>query len=159
MTSYQHEAWYGDNLGSPATANNFGPYTTAGGVGRLLRVRAVISLSAPGIDLSPTASIADVYAWGVQAYITGFTPLVLPADLGGYSYLWSELLASNNFAGPSWSPPTSDVGWMDNRVAYREWRGQVPVGPAVDLYLGYGQTSGATPPLACSWTMEVDYSY
>lgn len=159
MVSYQHEAWYGDNISSPITAHNFGPYTTAGGVGRLLRVRAVAGFSFPGIDLAPNALLYDIMSWGVQAYVTGFTPLVLPADLGGYSFLWSELAASNAFTSVGWTPATSDVGNMGAAVSYREWRGQIPIGPAVDLYLSYGSTIAGAPNFICTWSMEVDYSY
>lgn len=154
-----HEAWVGDNLSAPTTAHNFGPFTTAGGVARLIRVRAVAGFSFPGEVLAPTASLFDIMAWGVQAYITGYTPLVLPADIGGYTFLWSELAASNAYASIGWVPGSGDVGNMGSTVAYREWRGQIPVGPAVDLYLTYGATIAGAPDFACTWSMEVDYSY
>ena len=158
MVSMNHQAWFGDNFASPSTTAQFGPFTTSGGVSRLIRVRATFALTAPGVDLAPTAQIRDQVAWGVQAYITGYTPLVLPADLGGFTFLWSELLAGDTADGAAWSPPTSDVGWMVTRVATREWRGQEPVGPQVDFYVTAGSIAAGAAAFAGCFTLEVDYS-
>lgn len=158
MVSMNHQAWFGDNFATPGTAAQFGPFTTAGGVSRLIRVRGVLGLTAPGVNLAPTAQIRDQVVWGVQAYITGFTPLVLPANLGGYSFLWSELLGGDTADGAAWTPPTNNVGWMVTRVATREWRGQIPVGPAIDIYVTAGAVAAGAAPFAASFTVEVDYS-
>lgn len=159
MVNIQHEAKFGDNVGSPDTAHNFGPLTTAGGVSRLIRVRASINMAFAGVDLAPTASLVQGVSWGVQAYITGYTPLVLPADMGGYTFLWSELLDSNTAGGASWSPPTADVGWIGYLTAYREWRGQLPVGPAVDFYVTTGSILAGSQPWSSTYSIEWDYSY
>ena len=158
MVTMIHQAWTGENFSTPGTSAQFGPFTTAGGVARLIRVRSVFALTAPGLDLSPTAQIRDQVVWGVQAYITGYAPLVLPADIGGYTFLWSELLGGNTADGAAWSPPTNDVGWMVTRVATREWRGQEPVGPAIDFYVTAGAVSAGAAPFAASFTLETDYS-
>lgn len=158
MPSIDHEAWFGDNFSSPATTFQLGPYTTFAGVARLLRVRATFALTAPGVDLAPTAQIRDQVAWGVQAYVSGYTPLVLPADLGGYTFLWSELLAGDTADGAAWTPPTNDVGWMVTRVATREWRGQLPVGHNIDFYVTAGAIAAGAASFAAGFTLETDYS-
>lgn len=159
MSSIAHQAWFGDNIGSPSTAVNFGPFTTSAAVSRLLRARATASFAFPGVDLAPTAILDNIVAWGVQAYITGYTPLDLPADLGGYTFLWSELAASNAVAGAAWTPPANDLGWIGSTVAYRQWRGQIPIGNPVDLYLSVGATIAGAPAFITTWSMEVDYTY
>lgn len=158
MVSMNHQAWAGDNIGSPGTSAQFGPFTTAGGVARLIRVRSAISFSFAGDDLLPTAQIYNQVLWGVQAYITGYTPLVLPADIGGYTFLWSELAGGDTADGAAWSPPTNDVGWMGLRVATREWRGQEPVGPAIDFYVTAGEIAAGAAPFTAAFSLETDYS-
>lgn len=159
MPSLSHQAWFGDNFASPSTAAQFGPFTTASAVIRLLRVRATFALTAPGVDLAPTAQIRDQVTWGVQAYVSGYTPLVLPADLGGYTFLWSELLAGDTADGAAWTPPTNDVGWMVTRVATREWRAQLPVGHNIDFYVTAGAIATGAASFAAGFTLETDYSY
>lgn len=158
MPSYNHQAWFGENFASPATAVQFGPFTTTSAVGRFLRTRAVFALTAPGVDLAPNAQIRDQVIWGVQAYITGYTPYVLPADIGAYTFLWSELLGGNTADGAAWTPPTNDVGWMVTRVATREWRGQIPVGNPIDFYVTAGALAAGAAPFAASFTLETDYT-
>lgn len=158
MVNMNHEAWFDDNFSFPDTGALFGPYRTAAGVSRLIRVRSTLALTAPGLDLAPTAQIRDQVSWGVEAGAAGYSPLFLPADLGGSLFLWSELLSGDTADGAAWTPPTNDVGWMVTRVATREWRGQLPVGDSVDFYVAAGAIAGGAAPFACGITIECDYS-
>lgn len=158
MVSMIHQAWDAENFSSPSTAVQFGPFTTASAIERLVRVRAVFSTSQPGIDLSPTATIRDQIAWGVQSGSPGYTPQVLPGQIGGFNFYWSELLGGDTVASAAWSPPTADVGWMDTRVATREWRAQLPIGENQDFYVTAGVITIGAASFAASMTLEVDYS-
>lgn len=154
----EHQAWTTENYSSPGTTVQFGPFTTASGVIRLVRVRAVFSTSQPGIDLGPNATIRDQICWGVQSGAEGYTPQVLPADIGGFNFYWSEILGGDTVASAAWTPPTNDVGWMDTRTATREWRGQLPLGDAQDFYVTAGVIVIGAADFAASCSLEVDYS-
>jgi hypothetical protein len=154
----QHQAWQDQNYGSPSTAVNFGPFGTAASVIRIVRIRAVASTSQPGVDLSPTAQIRDQIVWGVQAGSPGYSPQVLPADLGGSNYWWSELLGGDTVASAAWAPSTGDFGWANTRVATREWRGQFPIGEGMDFYVSLGAVTIGAADFAASFSLEVDYS-
>lgn len=158
MSSMLHQAWTDQNFSSPSTTVQFGPFTTAGGIERLVRVRAVFSTSQPGIDLLPTATIRDQIAWGVQSGSPGYTPQVLPADIGGFNFYWSEMLGGDTVASAAWTPPANDVGWMDTRVATREWRGQLAIGESQDFYVTAGAITIGASSFAASMSLEVDYS-
>lgn len=159
MVNLQHQAWFGDNFSSPGTGAQFGPFTPVEGIARLLRVRSTFALTGPGVDLAPTAQIRDQVAWGVQFGVVGYTPLVLPANLGGVNFFWSELLAGDTADGAAWTPPTNDVGWMVTRVATREWRAQEPVGVSADFYVTAGAIAAGAADFAACFTLEVDFSY
>lgn len=158
MVSMVHQAWTGDNYGSPGTAVQFGPFTTAAGVARLVRVRAVFTTSQPGVDLLPTATVRDQIAWGVQSGSPGYTPEVLPANIGGFNFYWSELLGGDTVASAAWTPPTNDFGWADTRCATREWRGQLAIGNTQDFYVTGGAVAIGAAAFAASFSLEVDYS-
>ena len=158
MVSMLHEAWTDQNYGSPSTATQFGPFFTAAAIIRIIRVRAVFSTSQPGIDLAPTATIRDQICWGVQYGLPAYTPLVLPADIGGSNFFWSEMLGGDTVASAAWTPPTNDVGWMDTRVATREWRGQQPVGVNAAFYVTAGVITIGAADYAASCSLEIDYS-
>jgi hypothetical protein len=153
-----HEAWTDQNYASPGTTVQFGPFTTAGGISRLVRIRSVFSTSQPGLDLGPNATIRDQICWGVQFGAVGYTPLVLPADVGGANFFWSEMLGGNTVASAAWTPPTNDFGWADTRVATREWRGQEAVGESADFYVTAGVITIGASDFAASMSLEVDYS-
>jgi hypothetical protein len=90
------EGWVDNNFDSPGGSAQFGPYESAAAVSRLLRVRATFALTAPGVSLAPTAEVRDQVAWGVQFGTVDYSPLVLPADISGSNFLWSELLVGVN---------------------------------------------------------------
>ena len=158
MVNMVHQAWADNNFGSPGTSAQFGPYGTASSIVRLVRIRATFALTGPGVDLAPTAQIRDQVCWGVQAGSPGYTPEVLPGDIGGVNFWWSELLAGPTADGAAWSPPTADVGWMVTRVATNEWRGQFPIGEGADFYVTAGAIAAGAADFAAGITLEVDYS-
>jgi hypothetical protein len=153
-----HQGWEAEDYASPGTSAQFGPFTTAAAIIRLVRVRAVFSTSQPGIDLSPTATIRDQICWGVQSGHPGYTPEVLPADIGGFSFYWSEMLGGDTVASAAWAPASGDFGWADTRVATREWRGQLPIGENQDFYVTAGVITIGAAAFAASMSLEVDYS-
>lgn len=158
MPSLVHQAWTDNNFSSPSTVTQFGPFTSAAGISRLLRIRCVFSTSQPGIDLGPNATVRDQIAWGVQSGSPGYTPQVLPSQLGGFNFYWSELLGGDTVASAAWTPPTNDFGWADTRVATREWRGQLPIGENQDFYVTSGIVSLSSATYAACTTLEIDYS-
>lgn len=158
MVNMMHQAWTDNNFSSPATSAQFGPYGSASAIVRLIRVRSTLALSGPGVNLLPTAEVRNQVAWGVQAGHSGYTPLVLPADIGGADFFWSELLSGDTADGAAWTPPTNDVGWMDTRVATREWRGQLPVGTGWDFYVTAGAVVSGAANFAVAFSLEIDYS-
>jgi len=158
VVSMIHQAWTDQNYGSPGTTTQFGPFTPASGVVRIIRVRCVFSTSQPGIDLLPTDTIRDQICWGVQAGASGYTPVVLPADIGAADFFWSEMLGGNTTASAAWTPPTNDVGWMDTRVATKEWQGQLAIGGGIDFYVTSGVITIGASDYAASCSLEIDYS-
>jgi len=153
-----HQAWTDENYSSPGTTVQFGPFTSATPVIRLVRIRAVFTTSQPGIDLGPNATIRDQIAWGVQSGATGYTPEVLPAQIGGFNFYWSELLGGDTVASAAWAPATGDFGWADTRCATREWRGQLPIGDVQDFYVTAGIVAAGASDFSASCSLEVDYS-
>lgn len=158
MPSMAHQAWTANNYATPNTVVQFGPFTTASGVARLIRIRSVFTTSQPGIDLAPTAQLRDQICWGVQSGAPGYTPEVLPADIGGFNFFWSEILGGDTVASAAWSPPTNDFGWANTRTATREWRGQLPIGDTQDFYVTAGAIVIGAASFAASCSLEVDYS-
>lgn len=158
MPSLVHQAFTANNFSAPNTSTQFGPFTSATGISRLLRIRCVFSTSQPGIDLGPNATVRDQIAWGVQSGSPGYTPQVLPAQLGGFNFYWSELLGGDTVASAAWVPATGDFGWADTRVATREWRGQLPIGENQDFYVTSGIVALSSATYAACTTMEIDYS-
>jgi len=153
-----HQAWTDNNYGSPSTVSQFGPFGSFAAIARLVRIRCVFTTSQPGIDLLPNDTVRDQIAWGVQSGSPGYTPLVLPSNLGGFNFYWSELLGGDTVASAAWTPPTNDFGWADTRVATREWRGQLPIGEGQDFYITSGIVSLSSATYAASCTLEIDYS-
>lgn len=158
MVNMVHQAWTDDNIGSPDTAHNFGPFTTATAVSRLVRIRSSINIAFGGVDLPPTDILVQGVAWGVQSGSAGYTPQVLPAQIGGFNFYWSELVASNTAGGASWSPPTADVGWIGYLTAVRDWRGQLPIGNTQDFYVTTGTILAGSASWVSTLSLEVDYS-
>ena len=159
MVNILQEGWVDNNFDSPGGSAQFGPYESAAAVSRLLRVRATFALTAPGVSLAPTAEVRDQVAWGVQFGTVDYSPLVLPADISGSNFLWSELLAGPTADAGAFVPSDSDFGWVVTRVATREWRGQLPVGVNVDFYVTAGLIVEDGQPFAAAITLEVDFSY
>lgn len=158
MPSYDHQAWTDNNYSSPSTAAQFGPFSTFASVRRILRVHAVFTTSQPGVDLGPNATIRDQIAWGVQSGAPGYTPLVLPADIGGFDFYWSELLGGDTVASAAWAPATGDFGWADTRVATKTWRGQLLLNDGQDFYVTAGAVTIGAASFAASCSLEIDYS-
>jgi len=153
-----HEAWTDDNYATGGTSVQFGPFTSASAISRLVRIRAIFTVSEPGIDLAPTAVIGAYMCWGVQSGSPGYTPQVLPGQIGGFNFYWSELLGGDLAAAASWTPPANDVGWMPVQIATREWRGQLPIGENQDFYVTGGALIASPPTFAASCSLEIDYS-
>lgn len=158
MPTMVHQAWTANSYSSPGTAAQFGPFTTASAIERLVRVRAVFTTSQPGIDLAPTAELRDQICWGVQSGFVGYTPEVLPGQIGGFNFYWSEILGGDTSVGAAWTPPANDLGWMSTRVATREWRGQFPLGENQDFYVTAGVVTIGAAAFAAAMSLEVDYS-
>jgi hypothetical protein len=155
-----NQSWFDNNFASPGTTFQFGPYVTAASVIRLLRVRSTIAVTYPSSILAFPTSLRDQVAWGVQSGAHGYTPLVLPANLGAGDFYWSQLLGGNTANGTSWEPTTStDIGWMSMRVNDEEWRSQRPVGAVQDFYVTGGAIAAGSFTFAASHTLEVTYSY
>lgn len=153
-----HLAWTDQNYSSPGTTVQFGPFDTGVAVIRIVRIRCVFSTSQPGIDLLPTDTIRDQICWGVQSGSPGYTPEVLPADVGGFNFYWSEMLGGDTVASAAWAPSTGDFGWADTRVATREWRGQLAIGENQDFYVTAGVITIGASSFAASTSLEVDFS-
>lgn len=153
-----HQAWFGDNFGSPDTAHTFGPLRTAAGVSRLVRVRAGINFAFPASVIGTTDFLVQGVSWGVQAALAGYTPLVLPADMGGDTFLWSELTQSNSAGGAGYGPSSSTGVWAGYLTAWREWRGQLPIGGTADLYVSTGSILAGSLDFVSTYSVEVDYS-
>jgi hypothetical protein len=157
--SLLHQAWTADNVGSPDTAHNFGPFTTAAAIVRIIEVHANIALGFAGEDLAPTATLVNGVAWGVQYGAVGYTPLVLPANIGGANFFWSELAGSDSVSGAAWTPPTNDVGWMGSGNATKKWRGQQPVSIFADFYVTVGAVVAGLPAWATVTSLDITFSY
>lgn len=151
------QVFVGDNIGAPSTAQQFGPHTI-GGVGRVIKVKGTLSVGFAGINTGPASTLVNGISWGVQSGPTGYTALLLPAQIGAFNWYWSELISGDSAGGAAWTPPTNNVGWMGFQNATEEWRGLLTAEGTFDFYLTTGATVAGIPGWVSSWTFEVIYS-
>lgn len=157
--SRNRQAWYSQNYSSADTAYNFGPFGITVTVAKLVEVSASIAFGQQGFAADPNGQIQDPLTWGVQWGPAGYTPLLLPTDLGAAGFLWSQLPKSNTWGNFGWAPAT-DTG---NQLGYlgdeSTWRGNLFIGNPIDFYVTYGVILSGFPNIYASISLEASYTY
>lgn len=135
-------SFFGDNLSSPDTGHQYGPYNL-GSCGKLLHVTATLSHSYPGVTLASNGTLSFGILWGLQWVPHGNSPLTLPADAFEPSFLWAEYAAYDKASDLAWTPAANSASFSTLTTVSKEWRGQLPINQNIDLYVttGYGITS------------------
>jgi hypothetical protein len=157
--SYNRAAWYDQNYSAPNTGYNFGPYGITATVAKLLEVSASIFFGTAGENAVPSGQLQNPIIWGVQWGPAGFTPLVLPADIGAAGYLWSQLPKSTTWGNAVWAPTTGDGVIQAFGADNGTWRGQKFIGNPIDFYVSYGAIVGGFPNVFASLSLEATYAY
>lgn len=157
--SLNRQAWTDQNYGSPNTAYNFGPYGITVTVAKLLKVEASIAFGEQGFSMDPNGQVQDPFVWGVQWGPAGYTPLVLPADIGAAAYLWSEVPKSGTWGNLAWAPATDNGNFLGYLGSSGSWRGQLFIGNPLDLYVSYGAIVSGFPNVYASLSLAATYAY
>lgn len=135
-------SFYGDNLTSPDTGHQYGPYNL-GSCNKLLHVTASLSTSYPGVTVASNFTITFGILWGFQWVPHGNSPLALPAAAFEANFLWAEYAAHDKASDLAWTPAANTASFSTLTTVTREWRGQLPINQNIDLYLttAYGVSS------------------
>lgn len=157
MTQW-HDAFSENNVTSPGTSTQFGPFSLSHYCAKLLRVRTSFSLGYEASVIGTTDYIAQGTVWGTQIGDYGYTPAVLPADLGDANFLWSELIASDAVGGASYGPSSSTGVWAGYLTSERTWRGQRQINTDQQLYVTAGTIFSGPIPWVAVCSCEVDYT-
>lgn len=157
MTQW-HDAFSANNVTSPGTSTQFGPFSLSHFCSKLLRVRTSFSIGFEASVIGTTDYIAQGTVWGTQIGDFGYSPPTLPTGLGGANFLWSELIASDAVGGASYGPSSSTGVWAGYLTSERTWRGQRPINVDQQLYVTAGSIFTSPIPWVAVCTCEVDYT-
>jgi len=127
----------GNNYGSPTSELQFGPYNL-GSCTKLLRVTASLVNTYLTGDLVIGQAVVPALVWGVQWVPHGNSPLNLPASAFHASFLWAKIIHDDANIAFTWSPSTDTAGNGSVDAVTEEWRGQLPIGMNIDLYVTAG---------------------
>jgi len=150
-------SFYGDNLGSPDTGHQYGPFNL-GTCKKLLHVVASLTTSYQGDALSNTAVLNFGIVWGVQWVPHGNSPLALPADAFEANFLWAEYAIKDTGVNVAWTPDTSPGAYIALTSVEEQWRGQYPIGQNIDLYLTTAYAISSSQDFYGSFIMRVTNS-
>ena len=133
-------SWYQDNLGSPSTTLQLGPFNL-GDCSKLLHITCGITISTPGLDLGPTNLLINGIVWGMQWTAHGGGPAALPSEAFTEGFLWVKMIGRDIFQSAAWTPDSDDAAFLSASREFYEWRGQKPIGGDIDLYVTAGITT------------------
>lgn len=157
--SRNRQAWFDQNYSAPSTGYNFGPYGITETVAKLVAVDCSIFFGQAGESASPDGQLQNPFIWGVQWGPAGFTPLVLPFDIGAAGYLWSELPRSTTWGNAVWAPATDNGALQSFGAADGKWRGNLFIGNPIDFYISYGAIVSGFPNAYASISLDAWYTY
>jgi hypothetical protein len=153
-----HDAFTDNNVTSPATSTQFGPFSLSHFCSKLLRVRTSFSIGFEASVIGTSDYIVQGTQWGTQIGDFGYMPAVLPAELGDSPFLWSELIASDAVGGASYGPSSSTGVWAGWLTSERTWRGQRLLQTDQQIYVTAGSVFTGPIPWVAVCTCEVDYT-
>lgn len=153
-----YASFYGDNIGSPDTGHQYGPYNL-GTCNKMLHIVAELAISPINAgSIAPDATLTYGYVWGVQWVPHGDSPLALPAFAFDQQFFWAEFHGGNQTTTLAWTPSTDGAAFTGFATARREWRGQMPINQDIDLYVTTAYTVGTPPDFEGSFLMRVTNS-
>lgn len=158
MANYNAAAWYGDTLASPNTGFNLGPFTI-NPMKKLMQVKSSIGVTFPGVVIGPNQEIAPIVAWGVQWGPQGYTPAVIPGQIGFFDYFWAENMAVDGWGSATWTPASNTAAYLGAGSAAEEWNGQLFANQSIDLYLSAAALVTGAPAFGLTYTINARYTY
>jgi hypothetical protein len=144
----------GNNYGSPESELQFGPYNL-GSCTKLLRVTASLTNSNVAGTYDVGQALTGPFIWGVQWVPHGNSPLSLPADAFEANFLWVRNIHTDGYGTLTWAPSSDTAGSGTVDIATYEWRGQLPIGQDIDLYVTMADLVTGAPSLQGSFSMVV----
>lgn len=147
-------SFFADNIGSPAAGTQYGPWNL-GSCTKMLHIVAGITVSFPGINLSPTGVLTYPLVWGCQWVPHGNSPLALPGFLFEPSFFFAEPAGDGIAVTAAWTPDTGSGAYIAGNVHRREWRGQTPINQNIDLYITTGTTNSSIGDWEASVVLKV----
>lgn len=138
-------SWYEDNIGSPSTTLQLGPFNL-GNCSKMLHISCGLTITTPGLNLGPTNSLLNGIVWGMQYVAHLGSPVGLPFSAYTPGFFWAKMLGKDIFQSAAWTPDTNTAAFLSANTEYYDWRGQQPIGGDIDLFVTAGPTGGYVVP-------------
>lgn len=134
-------SWYQDNLGSPSTTLQLGPFNL-GTCSKMLHISCGITVTTPGVTLGPANFLLNGIVWGMQWVDHDGSPVDLPFYAYTAGFFWAKMIGKDVFQSATWTPDTDNAAFLSANTEYYDWRGQKPMGGDIDLFVSAGATTG-----------------